>query len=49
MMQSGTLMVGYQPDDRRPNFFRSIISSAAVTAKDVDFMLNELDRLGEDL
>lgn len=48
-MQSGTLMVGYQPDDRRPNFFRSIISSAAVTAKDVDFMLNELDRLGEDL
>ncbi|KOB70559.1 Glutamate decarboxylase, partial [Operophtera brumata] len=22
MMQSGTLMVGYQPDDRRPNFFR---------------------------
>lgn len=49
MMQSGTLMVGYQPDDRRPNFFRSIISSAAVTSKDVDFMLNELDRLGEDL
>ena len=49
MMQSGTLMVGYQPDDRRPNFFRSIISSAAVTMKDVDFMLNELDRLGEDL
>lgn len=49
MMQSGTLMVGYQPDDRRPNFFRSIISSAAVTKDDVDFMLNEMDRLGEDL
>jgi len=38
MMQAGTLMVGYQPDDRRPNFFRSIISSAAVTEKDVDFV-----------
>ncbi|XP_077292017.1 glutamate decarboxylase [Arctopsyche grandis] len=49
MMQSGTLMVGYQPDDRRPNFFRNIISSAAVTEKDIDFMLNELDRLGQDL
>jgi glutamate decarboxylase len=49
MMQTGTLMVGYQPDDRRPNFFRSIISAAAVTEKDVDFMLNEIDRLGQDL
>lgn len=49
MMQSGTLMVGYQPDDRRPNFFRSIISAAAVTEKDVEFMLNEIDRLGQDL
>uniref|UniRef100_A0A1B0DFY0 Glutamate decarboxylase n=1 Tax=Phlebotomus papatasi TaxID=29031 RepID=A0A1B0DFY0_PHLPP len=49
MMQTGTMMVGYQPDDRRPNFFRSIISSAAVTEKDVDFMLEEFDRLGHDL
>ncbi|XP_059613482.1 glutamate decarboxylase [Phlebotomus argentipes] len=49
MMQTGTMMVGYQPDDRRPNFFRSIISSAAVTEKDVDFMLEEFDRLGQDL
>lgn len=49
MMQSGTLMVGYQPDDRRPNFFRSIISAIAVTEADVDFMLAEIDRLGEDL
>ncbi|KAL1512520.1 hypothetical protein ABEB36_002102 [Hypothenemus hampei] len=49
MMQAGTLMVGYQPDDRRPNFFRNIISSAAVTEKDVDFLLSEMDRLGHDL
>ncbi|CAD7082451.1 unnamed protein product [Hermetia illucens] len=49
MMQKGSLMVGYQPDDRRPNFFRSIISSAAVTEKDVDFMLDEIHRLGDDL
>lgn len=49
MMQAGTLMVGYQPDDRRPNFFRNIISSAAVTEVDVDFLLAEMDRLGHDL
>ncbi|KAK9872513.1 hypothetical protein WA026_017978 [Henosepilachna vigintioctopunctata] len=49
MMQSGTLMVGYQPDDRRPNYFRNIISSAAVTEQDVDFLLSEMDRLGHDL
>nr|CAD7585515.1 unnamed protein product [Timema genevievae] len=49
MMQAGTLMVGYQPDDRRPNFFRNIISSAAVTEVDVDFLLTEMDRLGHDL
>ncbi|XP_055528972.1 glutamate decarboxylase [Wyeomyia smithii] len=49
MMQTGTLMVAYQPDDRRPNFFRSIISSIAVTEADVDFMLSEIDRLGQDL
>lgn len=49
MMQAGTLMVGYQPDDRRPNFFRNIISSAAVTEADVDFLLAEMDRLGHDL
>ncbi|XP_043488728.1 glutamate decarboxylase isoform X1 [Polistes fuscatus] len=49
MMQAGTLMVGYQPDDRRPNFFRNIISSAAVTEADVDFLLTEMDRLGHDL
>lgn len=49
MMQAGTLMVGYQPDDRRPNFFRNIISSAAVSKQDIDFLLNELDRLGHNL
>ncbi|XP_033207838.1 glutamate decarboxylase isoform X2 [Belonocnema kinseyi] len=49
MMEAGTLMVGYQPDDRRPNFFRNIISSAAVTEADVDFLLAEMDRLGQDL
>jgi glutamate decarboxylase len=49
MMQSGSLMVGYQPDDRRPNFFRSIISNGALKKEDIDYMLEELDNLGQDL
>ncbi|XP_018328829.1 glutamate decarboxylase [Agrilus planipennis] len=49
MMQTGTLMVGYQPDDLRPNYFRNIISSAAVREIDVDFLLEEMERLGHDL
>nr|XP_023028284.1 glutamate decarboxylase [Leptinotarsa decemlineata] len=49
MMEEGTLMTGYQPDDRRPNFYRNIISSAAVTEADIDFLLNEMDRLGQDM
>ncbi|XP_072389109.1 glutamate decarboxylase [Diabrotica undecimpunctata] len=49
MMEEGTLMTGYQPDDRRPNFYRNIISSAAVTESDIDFLLAEMDRLGQDM
>ncbi|XP_015918434.1 glutamate decarboxylase [Parasteatoda tepidariorum] len=49
MMNAGTLMIGYQPLGDIPNFFRSIISSAAVQEADVDYALDELDRLGHDL
>lgn len=53
MMNNGTLMIGYQPIDlpsmKIPNFFRSIISNAGVQEKDIDYMLDELDRLGHDL
>lgn len=49
MMKAGTLMVGYQRHGKIPNFFRSIISQDALTEEDIDFMLDEIDRLGEDL
>jgi len=48
-MQSGTLMISYQPLFEKPNFFRNIISNAGVQKKDVDFLLAELHRLGDDL
>ncbi|CRL04754.1 CLUMA_CG017814, isoform A [Clunio marinus] len=49
MMKAGTLMVGYTRDGRVPNFFRSVISNEAVTEKDIDFLMAEIERLGDDL
>jgi glutamate decarboxylase len=49
MMDSGTLMIGYQPVGDIPNFFRNIISNPGIQKKDIDFLLEELDRLGHDL
>ncbi|XP_046398410.1 glutamate decarboxylase [Ischnura elegans] len=49
MMQAGTLMVGYQPLDDTPNFFRNIISNPGVKESDVDHLIAEMDRLGHDL
>ena len=49
MMYAGNLMVSYQPLDDKPNFFRSIISNQACSEEDIDFMLEEFDRLGIDL
>jgi glutamate decarboxylase len=49
MMKAGTLMIGYQRDDKIPNFFRTIISQEAINEKDIDFLIEEMDRLGEDL
>jgi len=49
MMEKGTTMVGYQPLDKHPNFFRMIISNPAVTIADVDFLLDEIEKLAEDI
>ena len=49
MIQNGNLMVGYQPLDEKPNFFRMVISNRATTREDLDFMLDEIEHLGKDL
>ncbi|GAV07077.1 hypothetical protein RvY_16959 [Ramazzottius varieornatus] len=49
MMDRGNLMVGYQPLDDKPNFFRMIISNHASTKEDIDFMLEEIVRIGREL
>ncbi|KAK6028721.1 hypothetical protein OSTOST_05191 [Ostertagia ostertagi] len=49
MMERGTTMVGYQPDKQRPNFFRMIISSQAITRDDLEFLIQEIIDIGESL
>ena len=49
MMERGTTMVGYQPLDDKPNFFRMINSNPASTEADIDFLMDEIERLGEEI
>ncbi|TSL61204.1 Cysteine sulfinic acid decarboxylase [Bagarius yarrelli] len=49
MVKGGTMMVGYQPLDGRVNFFRMVILSPHLQHRDMDFFLDEIERLGKDL
>nr|KAG5695465.1 hypothetical protein BaRGS_011307 [Batillaria attramentaria] len=49
MTKEGSMMVGYQPDGHLVNFFRMVISNTAVTTRNMDFVVSEIARLGEDL
>ena len=42
-------MVTYMPLGDKPNFFRMITISPLATAKDMDYVLDEIDRIGRDL
>lgn len=48
-MKAGSMMVGYQPDGDFVNFFRMIISNLDIVKSDMDFVVDEIDRLGKDL
>ncbi|XP_075121917.1 cysteine sulfinic acid decarboxylase [Leptodactylus fuscus] len=49
MMKKGSMMVGYQSHGNRVNFFRQIVVNPEVTKEDLDFFLDEIERLSEDL
>ncbi|KAK3092362.1 hypothetical protein FSP39_001932 [Pinctada imbricata] len=49
MTTNGTMLIGYQPDGERVNFFRMIVSNLEIVKKDMDFVIDEIDRLGKDL
>ncbi len=49
MTLNGTMMIGYQPLKDLGNFFRMVVVSAAVTRGDMEFVVDEIHRLGKDL
>ncbi|KAF7247642.1 Acidic amino acid decarboxylase GADL1 [Varanus komodoensis] len=49
MMKKGSMMLGYQPHRGKVNFFRQVIISPQVSREDMDFLLDEIDSLGQDL
>ncbi|KAL2104245.1 hypothetical protein ACEWY4_001113 [Coilia grayii] len=49
MMKQGTIMVGYQPLNGEINFFRMVVVSPHISLRDMDFCLDEIERLGKDL
>ncbi|XP_013014671.1 cysteine sulfinic acid decarboxylase isoform X2 [Cavia porcellus] len=49
MVKKGSMMIGYQPHGTRGNFFRMIVANPMLTRADIDFLLDELERLGQDL
>ncbi|XP_072251094.1 LOW QUALITY PROTEIN: acidic amino acid decarboxylase GADL1-like [Leuresthes tenuis] len=49
MMETGSLMLGYQTHEDNPNFFRMVVISPQVSRKDLDFVLEEIHNLDKDL
>lgn len=49
MVKKGTMMIGYQPHGTRPNFFRMVVANPVLSRADIDFLLDELEHLGQDL
>ena len=49
MVLKGSMMIGYQPLRDLPNFFRMVVAAPTATEADMDFVLEEIERLGEGL
>ncbi|XP_072389098.1 cysteine sulfinic acid decarboxylase-like [Diabrotica undecimpunctata] len=47
MIQHGSVMLGYQPLKGLPNFFRFVSQNSALTRKDVDFILDHIQEIGD--
>uniref|UniRef100_G1U7N6 Glutamate decarboxylase 1 n=2 Tax=Oryctolagus cuniculus TaxID=9986 RepID=G1U7N6_RABIT len=49
MTEEGTAMISYQPCGDKVNFFRMIFSNPATRQTDVDYLIDEMERIGKDL
>lgn len=49
MMKTGSMMITYQPLHALPNFFRLVLQNSALNHSDMDYFVEEIERLGQDL
>ena len=49
MQHRGKTMVAYQPMGGKPNFFKLVTISPYVTHNDLDFVLKEIEEIGQEL
>ena len=49
MVLAGSMMICYQPLGDMPNFLRMVTVATTATEEDMDFVLNEIERIGADV
>lgn len=49
MQLTGSMMIGYQPQDNYVNFFRMVVTSADCTHSDIDEVIRVITKFGENL
>ncbi len=49
MVAKGSMMIGFQPLGELPNFIRMTLAVPQATEEDMDFVLDEVERLGMDV
>jgi len=49
MQREGSMLIGYQPLDQFPNFFRAVFLTLTLTFQDIDIILDSIERIGEKL
>jgi len=49
MVKKGSMLIGYNPMGSKVNFFRMVLANHMLTSADMDFCVEEIVRLGEDL
>nr|XP_029715325.1 cysteine sulfinic acid decarboxylase-like [Aedes albopictus] len=49
MMREGSMMITYQPIHDKPNFFRLVLQNSALDKSDMNYIIDEIERLAADL
>lgn len=49
MMREGSMMITYQPIHDKPNFFRLVLQNSGLDKSDMNYIIDEIERLASDL